>query len=405
MVYDRGSSQLEDAKSALYTLKNFTNGGWNGTAYIVKGGFRAFSKNYSEKIDKMRISEVHCSDEEKASMYTFPDGVSIESVADTALWYIISVFRNTYWSSIAARLSKSSQWMESYNQIALTSDNPRGHTLGTIGFGDVGFAIAKKARAVFNMEILYHDVTRKPYEQEDQVGATFYANRDDMFRQSECVLIASVPMTTAASGPLLNSRTLALLPRGARVINMANSSFIDEGALANALECGSISAAKLGLYREEPTPIERLWKMQNVTITSHMLERWLDEEQPFTAVAGHENLMHGRAGPMKELETEHPSQTRQKEPIKGVRWDQLGIDERRSGSRTDPEDKPSKTIIDRQGTSYGKPELEAENIVQEIKETATREGRRPDFKKVGIVRKKLRDSGHYSHSSATKTDN
>ena len=405
VVYDTGSAQLEDAKSAMYTLKKFTNEGWNGTTYIVKGGFRAFSKNYPEKIDKMRISEVHHSDEEKASMYTFPDGASIESVADTALWYIISVFRNTYWSSIVARSSKSSQWMKAYNQIALTSDNPRGHTLGIIGFGDVGFVIAKKARAVFDMEILYHDVTRKPYEQEDQVGATFYANRDDMFRQSECVLIASVPMTTAASGPLLNARTLALLPRGARIINMVNSSLVDEEALARALEGGSISAAKLGLYKEEPTPIERLWKMQNVTITSHMLERVLEEEQPLTAVAGHENPMHGRAGPMKNSETEHPSQTRQKEHIKGVQWDQFEIDERCSGSRTDSEDNPSKTIIDRQGTSNGKRELEAENLVREIKETATREGRRPDFKKLGIVRNKLRDSGHYSHTSATKTDN
>ncbi|KAK3171634.1 hypothetical protein OEA41_003718 [Lepraria neglecta] len=361
--------------------------------------FLEYSKDYREKIDETRISEVHLSNEEKTSMYMFPDGASIESVADTALWYIISVFRNTYWSSIAARSSKSSQWMKAYNQIALKSDNPRGHILG------IGFAIAKKARAVFDMEILYHDVTRKPYEQEDQVGATFYGNRDDMFRQSECVLIASVPMTTAASGPLLNRRTLALLPRGARVINMANSSLIDEEALADALECGSNSAAKLSVYKEEPTPIDRLCKMQNVTMTSHMLGRLLDEEQPLTAVAGHEHPMHGRAGPMKKSETEHPSQTWQKEHITGVQWDQFEIDERRSGSRTDSEDKRSKTIIDRQGTSYGKRELEAENLVREIKETATREGRRPDFKKLGIARNKLRGSGHYSHTSATKTDN
>lgn len=79
-------------------------------------------------------------------MYTFSDGASIESVADMALWYIYSVFHNMYWSSRAARSSQSSQWVKAYNQIALKPDNPREHTLGMIGFGDVGFAIAKKGQ-------------------------------------------------------------------------------------------------------------------------------------------------------------------------------------------------------------------------------------------------------------------
>ena len=71
---------------------------------------------------------------------------------------------------------------------------------------------------------------------------------------------------------------------------------------------------------------------------SHILGRVLDEEQPLTAVAGHEHPIHGRAGPMKKSETEHPSQTRQKEHITEVQWDQYEIEERRSGSRTDSED-------------------------------------------------------------------
>lgn len=114
-----------------------------------------------------------------------------------------------------------------------------------------GSQLPKKARTVFDKEVLYHDVERKLYEQEDQVRATFYANQDDIFRQSECVLITSVPMTSAARRPLLYPRTLSRLPRGARVIIMANSSHIDEEALANVLECGSISAIRLGVYKED----------------------------------------------------------------------------------------------------------------------------------------------------------
>ena len=63
VVYDTGSSQLEDARSAMYTLKKFTNEDWNGTTCIVKGSFKGFSKNYPEKIDEMRINEVYPSNE------------------------------------------------------------------------------------------------------------------------------------------------------------------------------------------------------------------------------------------------------------------------------------------------------------------------------------------------------
>ena len=219
-----------------------------------------------------------------------------------ALWYIISVFRHMTWSSLAARSNDPSQWKKAHLQIALKSDNPRGHTLGIIGLGNIGFAIAKKARAAFDMDIIYYDKLRKSEDQETQVGAEFYDNLDDMLEQSDCVLIA-----TPAGDPIITARTLALLPRGARVINIARGSLVDEEALADALESGHVSAVGLDVHANEPNGNvnPRLSKMQNVTLTSHTggssletvaeferlamenVERVLNGEKALTAVNTH----------------------------------------------------------------------------------------------------------------------
>ena len=168
------------------------------------------------------------------------------------------------WSSQAAHSNIAAQWQKAQTQVALISDNPRGHTLGIIGLGNIGFAIAKKAKAALDMDIIYYDTVRKPDDQEHQVDATFYNNLDDMLKRSHCVLIA-----TPAGPPVLTARTLALLPRGARVVNIARGSLIDEEALADALDSGHISAAGIDVHANEPNVNQRLSSMRNVMMTSH----------------------------------------------------------------------------------------------------------------------------------------
>ena len=190
---------------------------------------------------------------------------STESVADMALYHIISVFRYMTWSSIAARSNSSDQWTKAHQQIPFEAHNPRGHTLGIIGLGNIGHAIAKKVRAAFGMKIIYHDVIQKSPSMERQVDATFYPSMEEMLASSDCVLIA----TPYTGRPLLNPHTLSLLPRGARVVNIARGVCIDEDALADALDSKHISAAGLDVHAHEPRVSERLSKMANVTLTSH----------------------------------------------------------------------------------------------------------------------------------------
>ena len=190
---------------------------------------------------------------------------STESVADMALWQVISVFRHMTWSSLAARSNSSTEWTNAHQQIPFAAHNPRGHTLGIVGLGNIGHAIAKKCRAALQMKIIYHDIMQKKPEMEREADAKFYPSLEQMLQESDCVLIA----TPYTGRPLLNAHTLSLLPSGARVVNIARGICIDEEALADALESKHISAAGLDVHAHEPRVSERLSKMFNVTLTSH----------------------------------------------------------------------------------------------------------------------------------------
>ena len=190
---------------------------------------------------------------------------STESVAIMALYQIISVFRHMTRSALAARSNSPNKWREAHEKIPFVARDPTGHTLGIIGLGNIGHAVARKARAAFNMKIIYHDKFQKTPELERQVDATYYPTLEAMLPLSDCVLIA----TPHTGRPLLNARTLPLLPAGARVVNIARGVCIDEDALADALKSQHISAAGLDVHAHEPDVSPRLSKMDNVTLTSH----------------------------------------------------------------------------------------------------------------------------------------
>lgn len=197
-------------------------------------------------------------------IYTNGAGASTESVADMALFLIISVFRQMTWSSLAARSKSPTDFQKAHQKAMYTSHNPRDHTLGIVGLGNIGLAIAKKVRGGLGMRILYHDKVQKPAKQEDEVAATFYVSLDEMLGVSDCVLLAS-----PHGAPILNARTLSLLRPGSRVVNIARGSLVDENALADALESGHVSAAGLDVHTHEPSPNPRLIDRRDVTPTCH----------------------------------------------------------------------------------------------------------------------------------------
>ena len=177
-------------------------------------------------------------------------------------------------SQLAARSLNQEKFKEAHYDLPRTSHNPRGHSLGIIGLGDIGFASAKKVRDALGMEIMYHDIQRKPIAQEEEVQATYYERLDEMLGQSDCVLVAA----PYAGKVLITAELLAKFKPGSRLVNIARGSLIDEEALADALDRRHLSGAGLDVHANEPAVNPRLANNWQVGMTSHTgggaLETW-----------------------------------------------------------------------------------------------------------------------------------
>ena len=125
----------------------------------------------------------------------------------------------------------------------------RGKTLGIIGFGRIGRAIAKRANA-FEMSVIAYD----PYVNADQ-GATAGAEMvtlDALYARADYITLHS--LVNDQTYHMINAESLAQMKRGVRIVNAARGALIDEAALAEAIKSGQVAGAALDVYEEEPPP-------------------------------------------------------------------------------------------------------------------------------------------------------
>ena len=141
-----------------------------------------------------------------------------------------------------------------------------GKTMGVIGFGRIGYNVAKIANA-FGMRVLLYD----PYPNEErakEVGGTF-ASLEDLLKESDVVTL-HVPLVDATYH-LINEERLKLMKPTAILINAARGAVVDNNALVKALQEGWIAGAGLDVYEEEPLPKDHpLTRLDNVVLTPHI---------------------------------------------------------------------------------------------------------------------------------------
>ncbi|MCX2560062.1 D-glycerate dehydrogenase [Acetobacter farinalis] len=139
-----------------------------------------------------------------------------------------------------------------------------GKTLGIVGMGRIGQALARRARG-FEMKVLYHNRRRLDPAQEE--GATYFETLEDML--PHCTILSLHMPGTQGAPPLMTARTLGLLPRGSVLVNAARGSLVDETALIDALRSGHLFSAGLDVYQNEPHPNPRLLALPNIFMTPH----------------------------------------------------------------------------------------------------------------------------------------
>lgn len=187
---------------------------------------------------------------------------------------------------MAARTADADKFVDANRNLAMVSQNPKGHTLGIIGFGQIGRRTAEKAYKALDMKILYHDIVKMPQQLEDVSKATFHKSMETLLAESDCVIVA----TPFSGETLLNANLLSKLKRGSRLVNIARGKLLDETALINALKSGQLSAAGLDVHFNEPQVNPELASMKNVEVLSHNAGASLDSHIGFERL-GMENIL------------------------------------------------------------------------------------------------------------------
>src|SRR6184192_1353266 len=143
-----------------------------------------------------------------------------------------------------------------------------GKTLGLIGLGRIGRAVAQRAHHGFGMRVIFHDPYPPPPAVVAELGAEPRGSVDDVLREADFVSLHSP--ATPETRHLIDARRLALMKRGAFLINNARGDIVDELALVAALKQGTIAGAGLDVFEREPAVTPDLLTMENVVLLPHL---------------------------------------------------------------------------------------------------------------------------------------
>ena len=193
-----------------------------------------------------------------------PDACT-EAVANTTLSLVLDSFRYLTYAQWCARFD----WFKS-RDLGLQAVDPSYKSLGIVGMGDIGLAIARKCEAAFNMKIHYQGPRRKEAAEKTlQQPATYYSTVDEMIPRVDCIVLAA-PYTKETHHLLSRTQFALAKKEGLRVVNIARGMMIDEEALLEALESGQVVGAGLDVHAKEPGINSKLKDNWRVTVLPHI---------------------------------------------------------------------------------------------------------------------------------------
>ena len=191
-----------------------------------------------------------------------PD-VLTDDTADIAITLLLMVARRAGEGERHVREGAWTGWRPTH----MLGTKVSGKTLGLVGMGRIGRAVAQRAHHGFGMRVLYHDPSVAP-DAARAVGAEPAGSLDELLAASDFVSL-HVPSLPETRG-LLNAERLGRMRRGAFLINTARGDVVDEAALAAALGDGTIAGAGLDVFEKEPTVTPALLALDNVVLLPHL---------------------------------------------------------------------------------------------------------------------------------------
>jgi gluconate 2-dehydrogenase len=191
-----------------------------------------------------------------------PD-VLTETTADFGFALLMAAARRVTESERYIRAGHWQKWtLDMFSGMAV-----HGSTMGIIGMGRIGQAIAKRGAHGFNMRVIYHNRSRLSASDEAACKAT-YVSKQELLQQADHVVL--VLPYSKESHHTIGAAELALMKPTATLVNIARGGIIDDAALAKALAAGQIAAAGLDVFEGEPSVHPDLLKATNVVLTPHI---------------------------------------------------------------------------------------------------------------------------------------
>ncbi|MCL4501304.1 MAG: D-glycerate dehydrogenase [Deltaproteobacteria bacterium] len=214
-------------------------------------------------------------------------GVLTDATADLAFALVLATARRLVEGDKRVRDGKFTYW----SPLLFLGVEVSGKTLGIIGLGRIGRAMAQRARG-FGMRVLYFSRTPLPPDEEQELSASF-APLENLLAEADFVSL-HVPLTPETRH-LIGRRELALMKPTARLINTARGPVVDEGALVEALRQGRLGGAGLDVYEQEPQLTPGLTDLDNVVLLPHMGSATIETRTKMGLMAA-ANLLAGLKG-------------------------------------------------------------------------------------------------------------
>ena len=213
--------------------------------------------------------------------------VLTETTADFAFTLLLATARRVVEGDAFLRSGQWNQWAIDL----LCGQDAHGRTLGIVGIGRIGQAVARRAKG-FDMRVLYHDAARLGAEAERRLGVEF-VELAVLLAQSDFVSL-HVPLLPQTRH-LIGAAELAAMKRTAILVNTSRGPVVDEAALAEALAAGRIAGAGLDVYEREPEVEAGLLGLRNVILAPHIASASIQTRTRMCMMAA-ENVVAGLEG-------------------------------------------------------------------------------------------------------------
>lgn len=214
-------------------------------------------------------------------------GVLTETTADFAWALLMAAGRRV---AEGDRYTRAGHW-KTWGPSILLGRDVFGATLGIIGFGRIGQAVARRAKG-FGMRILYYDTERIP-KAEAKLGAQ-YAPFETVLGEADYITLHTA--LTAETRHLIGTSQFGLMKPTAVLVNTSRGPVVDEAALYHALSTGQIASAGLDVTEIEPLPMDSpLLRLENVILAPHIASASVQSRDKMATMAA-ENIAAGLAG-------------------------------------------------------------------------------------------------------------